>query len=52
MFTLASAAAAEVDPMIAGVVAAALTTEAIRDAIRRATTVVGYGSVGSGRASR
>jgi L-aminopeptidase/D-esterase-like protein len=41
VFTLASAAAAETDPMIAGVVAAALTTEAIRDAVRRATTVAG-----------
>ena len=41
VFTLASGTAAAVDPLIVGVVAAALTAEAIRDACRRATTVAG-----------
>ena len=41
VFTLASGTAAAVDPMIVGVVGAALTAEAIRDACFRATTVAG-----------
>jgi L-aminopeptidase/D-esterase-like protein len=41
VFTLASGSAAAVDPMIVGVVGAALTAEAIRDACRRATSVAG-----------
>jgi L-aminopeptidase/D-esterase-like protein len=41
VFTLASGTAPAVDPLIAGVAAAALTAEAIRDACRRATSVGG-----------
>jgi L-aminopeptidase/D-esterase-like protein len=41
VFTLASGSAPAVDPLIVGVVAAALTAEAIRDACLRATTVAG-----------
>jgi L-aminopeptidase/D-esterase-like protein len=41
VFMLASGSVRAVDPMIVGVVAAALTAEAIRDACRRATTVAG-----------
>jgi L-aminopeptidase/D-esterase-like protein len=41
VFTLACGEAAAVDPLIAGVVAAALTAEAIRDACRRATGLAG-----------
>jgi L-aminopeptidase/D-esterase-like protein len=41
VFALASGAAAAVDPLIAGVVGAALTAEAIRDACRQATSVAG-----------
>jgi L-aminopeptidase/D-esterase-like protein len=41
VFTLAGGTVRAVDPMIVGVVAAALTAEAIRDACRRATTVAG-----------
>jgi L-aminopeptidase/D-esterase-like protein len=40
-FTLASGTAPAVDALIVGVVGAALTTEAIRDACRQATTVAG-----------
>jgi L-aminopeptidase/D-esterase-like protein len=36
IFTLATGAAEEADPMIAGVIAAAITSEAIRDGVRRA----------------
>jgi L-aminopeptidase/D-esterase-like protein len=41
VFTLASGTAEAVDPMIVGVVAAALTAEAIRDSCRQATSVAG-----------
>jgi L-aminopeptidase/D-esterase-like protein len=41
VFTLATGTAPVVDPLIAGVVGAALTAEAVRDACRRATTVAG-----------
>jgi hypothetical protein len=41
VFTLASGTAPAVDPLIVGVVAAALTAEAIRDSCRQATTVAG-----------
>jgi L-aminopeptidase/D-esterase-like protein len=41
VFTLASGTAPAVDSLIVGVVGAALTAEAIRDACRRATTVAG-----------
>jgi L-aminopeptidase/D-esterase-like protein len=40
-FVLASGTAPAVDPLIVGVVGAALTAEAIRDAVRIATTVAG-----------
>jgi L-aminopeptidase/D-esterase-like protein len=45
VFTLASGTAAPVDPLVVGVVAAALTAEAIRDACRRATTVAGIPAI-------
>jgi L-aminopeptidase/D-esterase-like protein len=41
IFTLATGTAAEIDPLIAGVIAAAVTTEAIRDGVRRATGLAG-----------
>jgi L-aminopeptidase/D-esterase-like protein len=41
VFTLASGTAPAVDALIVGVVGAALTAEAIRDACRQATTVAG-----------
>jgi L-aminopeptidase/D-esterase-like protein len=41
VFTLASGAVPRVDPLIVGVVGAALTAEAIRDACRRATSLAG-----------
>jgi L-aminopeptidase/D-esterase-like protein len=41
VFALASGTADAVDPLIVGVVGAALTAEAIRDACRQATTVAG-----------
>jgi L-aminopeptidase/D-esterase-like protein len=41
VFTLASGSAPAVDPLIVGVVAAALTAEAIRDSCHRATSVAG-----------
>jgi L-aminopeptidase/D-esterase-like protein len=41
VFTLASGTAPAVDPMIIGIVGAALTAEAIRDACRQATSVAG-----------
>ena len=41
VFALASGAREEVDPLVAGVIAAALTSEAIRDACRRATSLAG-----------
>jgi L-aminopeptidase/D-esterase-like protein len=41
VFMLASGTAPAVDPLIVGVVGAALTTEAIRDACLQATTVGG-----------
>jgi len=44
-FALASGTAPVVDPLIAGVAAAALTAEAIRDACRRATTVAGIPAI-------
>jgi len=40
-FVLASGTAAHVDPLIVGIVGAALTAEAIRDACRQATSVAG-----------
>jgi len=46
IFTLASGAAEEIDPMIAGVIAAAVTAEAIRDAVRRATGLAGIPALG------
>jgi L-aminopeptidase/D-esterase-like protein len=46
VFALASGTAPVVDPLIVGVVAAALTAEAIRDACRRATTVAGIPALG------
>jgi L-aminopeptidase/D-esterase-like protein len=44
-FALAGGTAPAVDPLIAGVAAAALTAEAIRDACRRATTVAGIPAI-------
>jgi L-aminopeptidase/D-esterase-like protein len=41
VFTLASGSSSPVDPLIAGVSAAGLTSEAIRDACRRAKTIAG-----------
>jgi L-aminopeptidase/D-esterase-like protein len=41
VFVMASGTAPAVDPLIAGVVGAALTSEAIRDAVRQATSVAG-----------
>jgi L-aminopeptidase/D-esterase-like protein len=41
VFALATGTAARVEPMIVGVVAAALTAEAIRDSCRQATSVAG-----------
>jgi L-aminopeptidase/D-esterase-like protein len=41
VFALASAAEGEVEPMVAGVIAAALTAEAIRAACRQATSLAG-----------
>jgi len=41
VFTLATGTAPRVEPMIVGVVAAALTAEAIRDSCRQATSVAG-----------
>ena len=41
VFALARARRRRVDPLIVGVVGAALTAEAIRDACRRATAVAG-----------
>lgn len=41
VFALASGTAAAVDPLIVGIVGAALTAEAIRDACRRATSLAG-----------
>jgi L-aminopeptidase/D-esterase-like protein len=45
VFTLATGTAPRVEPLIAGVVAAALTAEAIRDGCRQATTVAGIPSL-------
>ena len=45
VFTLASGTAPRVEPLIVGVVAAALTAEAIRDGCRQATTVAGIPSL-------
>ena len=45
VFTLATGTAPRVEPLIAGVVAAALTSEAIRDGCRRADTVAGIPSL-------
>ena len=45
VFTLATGAVPRVEPLIAGVVAAALTSEAIRDSCRRAETVAGIPSL-------
>jgi L-aminopeptidase/D-esterase-like protein len=45
VFTLATGAAPRVEPLIVGVVAAALTSEAIRDSCRRAETVAGIPSL-------
>jgi L-aminopeptidase/D-esterase-like protein len=45
VFALATGTAPHVEPMIAGVVAAALTSEAIRDGCRRATSVAGIPSL-------
>jgi len=45
VFTLATGAAPRVEPLIAGVVAAALTSEAIRDSCRRAEAVAGIPSL-------
>jgi L-aminopeptidase/D-esterase-like protein len=41
VFTLASGQAADVEPLVAGVIAAALTAEAIRDACRQAQGLAG-----------
>jgi len=46
IFTLATGAAAEASPMIAGVIAAAITAEAIRDGVRRATGLGGIPALG------
>jgi L-aminopeptidase/D-esterase-like protein len=46
IFTLASGGGEEIDPMIAGVIAAAVTAEAIRDAVRRATGLAGIPALG------
>jgi len=45
VFTLTSGAGARVEPLIVGVVAAALTAEAIRDGCRQATAVAGIPSL-------
>jgi L-aminopeptidase/D-esterase-like protein len=45
VFTLTSGAGPRVEPLIAGVVAAALTAEAIRDGCRQATAVAGIPSL-------
>ncbi|MGH2980309.1 MAG: P1 family peptidase [Solirubrobacterales bacterium] len=45
VFTLATGTAPRVEPLIVGVVAAALTTEAIRDGCRQATAVAGIPSL-------
>jgi L-aminopeptidase/D-esterase-like protein len=45
VFTLTSGGGPRVEPLIVGVVAAALTAEAIRDACRQATTVAGIPSL-------
>jgi L-aminopeptidase/D-esterase-like protein len=45
VFTLTSAAGPRVEPLIVGVVAAALTAEAIRDGCRQATAVAGIPSL-------
>jgi L-aminopeptidase/D-esterase-like protein len=45
VFALATGTGPRVEPLIAGVVAAALTAEAIRDACRQATTVAGIPSL-------
>ena len=45
VFTLATGTRPRVEPLIVGVVAAALTAEAIRDACRQATTVAGIPSL-------
>ncbi len=41
VFVMASGTAPSVDPLIVGVIGAALTSEAIRDACRQATSVAG-----------
>src|SRR5262249_10571991 len=41
VFALASGASDDVDPLVAGVIAAALTSESIRDACLRATSLAG-----------
>jgi L-aminopeptidase/D-esterase-like protein len=52
VFALASGTQAAADPLVTGVVAAALTAEAIRDACRRATSLAGIPSLRDlGRAS-
>jgi len=45
VFTLTTGTGPRVEPLIVGVVAAALTSEAIRDACRQATTVAGIPSL-------
>ena len=45
VFALASGAQEEVDPLVAGVIAAALTSEAIRDACRGATSLAGIAAL-------
>jgi L-aminopeptidase/D-esterase-like protein len=49
-FVLASGTASRVDPLIVGVVGAALTSEAIRDACRRATSLAGIPALADLRA--
>ena len=41
IFTLATGTAPEIDPLFAGVIGAAITAEAIRDGVRRATGLAG-----------
>jgi L-aminopeptidase/D-esterase-like protein len=45
VFTLASGSAERVDPLIAGVIGAALTAEAIRDGVRQAVSLAGIPSL-------
>jgi L-aminopeptidase/D-esterase-like protein len=51
VFALATGAAAEVDPMIAGIIGAAVTAEAIRDGVRQARGVAGIPGLAELRSS-